>query len=177
MKSIIYKGYEIEIEQDDISANENPLRRDEDLMELLYVSDKYILGSRSIKPEEINEVIDDEKNFCVPYFAHVQSGTQISLAPFPFTDPWDSGQCGIVVINVEKAKEEYGNDYKDKVLGFINIKVEEFNRWLDGDIWAYNVRKASPVLGSLAGMYGYDYALNEAKLVVDGLCLKENEHG
>lgn len=93
----------------------------------------------------------------LPLYAYIHSGVALSLGrdSYPFTCPWDSGQIGVVLVK--------------KRAGFRNIRkaalslIEEWNQYLSGDVYSYEILSEGELKDSCWGFYGLDYCIKEAK--------------
>ena len=83
---------------------------------------------------------------------------------------------GIIFCDAEKIVKEYGDDSGEsrlKALECMKGEIETYNQWLSGDVYGYVIERENTcdkcatckpeTLDSLWGMYGLDYALQEAK--------------
>lgn len=93
----------------------------------------------------------------LPLQAYIHSGVALSLyrGRYPFDCPWDSGQIGFVLVkkrqgfrNIRKAAESH---------------VETWNQYLSGDVYEYLIEQPDgEFVDSLCGLYGWEYAKEEA---------------
>jgi len=87
----------------------------------------------------------------VRWYEH--SDINISLSNTDKIGGWDSGCAGIVFAKQTKDLESFFNVFKQEI---------------EGDIWGYVITdKHGDFVDSLGGIYGYDYALEDAKKVAD----------
>jgi hypothetical protein len=85
--------------------------------------------------------------------AYIHSGVSLSLGEFDC--PWDSGQVGYVLV-----KKGSVPDPEKAALSL----VSEWNKYLGGDVWCFEVTDSSgEVVSSGGGYYGLEDALNEVK--------------
>lgn len=109
----------------------------------------------------------------LPVFAYEHGG--ITLSTSEFSDPWDSGQVGVIFVPVEKVIRNLGKGtgYREarfwgaRVLG---AEIREFDQFLQGDVWGYRITykgdaKKSPEQETLWGVYG----LNNCRKEADGI--------
>lgn len=91
----------------------------------------------------------------LPLYLYDHSGLAISTVPF--SCPWDSGYIGFIY------SDKPGIDYK-----YLRSVVEEYNEYLQGGVWGFVIRDSNGVeIDSCWGLYGYEYAVSEAKKVID----------
>lgn len=121
----------------------------EDLF-LITTKNRYFQVTR--KGFDFDSLHKDEYH-AVPLYAYIHGGIVLSVEGF--SDPWDSGQIGYVMVK--------------KNAGFRNIKkaaqslVTEWNQYLSGDVWGYVIeREDESEVDSCWGFYGREYAEHEA---------------
>lgn len=89
---------------------------------------------------------------------------------------WDVSQCGAVLIRKDPAYWGEGEvDYRK----IAEAHISEWNMYLDGDIWWYRIEEITTCVHcgaestgeveTLSGIYGYDYAVTEAKSTAEHL--------
>lgn len=103
------------------------------------------------------EDIEDWKDeyHVLPLFAYIHSG--VSLSTGPYTCKWDSGQVGYILCRKDLFSEE-------KAAGAADALCEEWNTYLSGDVWAYEVVDIhGDIVESLCGIYSRETAEKEAK--------------
>ena len=67
---------------------------------------RYILGDKATTTEEMEEIAARRDVICLPVYAYIHSG--IALNTTGFHCPWDSGQSGIIYVEREKVRKEWG---------------------------------------------------------------------
>jgi len=175
--TIKYKGYKIEIFQDD--NTESP--RDWDNLGVFHCWHRRMnLGDKNYNFDNYNSEIEYKEvlkaakrnnDIIYPLYCYQHSGIVLSLSPF--SCPWDSGQVGIIIVNKQKAIEEYGKkiftkQIRDKVFNYIKGEVETYNQYLSGDVYGYNtIDKDGEDVDSCWGYYGQEICIEEAKSLVD----------
>ena len=183
MKDLIeYKGYSIEIIQDEHASN--PRKEWDHLGTLAAFHRNYDLGDKiSFKtPEEVMEHIEETKALSLPVYLYDHGGLSVSTGSF--NCQWDSGQLGVIFVERERILKEYSvkkvsKQLKERILGYLKNEVEELNQYLQGDVYGYVIKKKhscekcasdiSEEVESVWGFYGYENCLSEAKSVVDYL--------
>jgi len=125
----------------------------------------------------------------LPLYLYDHSG--ITMSTGPFSCPWDSGQVGWIYATKEMIREEYGitrisKQLLKKVEVLLESEVKEYDQYLTGDVWGYDVkllkRHADAEPGSFDendadvleeescwGFFGSDYCLEEARTVAENL--------
>ena len=103
----------------------------------------------------------------LPVYAYVHSGTQLSTTPF--SCPFDSGPAGFIACSHEDAKGWFGKDVpEDRVLEVLRSEVEEFSKFLQGDVYNITIYVDGKEEETVGGFYGFDYAVEEAKVMAEG---------
>ena len=131
---------------------------------------RYRLGTVAASSEELAEVslkIMQGDLIGLPVYAYVHSGTQLSTTPF--SCPFDSGPAGFIACSHEDAKDWFGKDVpEDRVLEVLRSEVEEFSKFLQGDVYIITIYVDGKEEETVGGFYGFDYAVEEAKVVAEG---------
>lgn len=112
-------------------------------------------------------IADEDAVVILPLNLHDHSGISMSIGS---SRGWDNGQVGFIYITKEMATAQYGTEYTKEMLEeVLRGEVETYNQYLTGDVWGYTVEnpKTGEIVDSLWGMYGFDYAKEEADAVAD----------
>lgn len=104
--------------------------------------------------------------------AHIHSDITIKavdVASRGFSDPWDSGRAGFVC-DTEEARERCGcEDWDaDQIREAIKAEVEEYDRYLRGEVFHVTVKVGDEVLDSCGGFIGHEYAREQAEDLLTG---------
>lgn len=145
----------------------------------------------SMRESSIEDIVENgklSKEFLrdyiyVPVYLLDHSGEAVSTSPFG--DPWDSGLFGILAESKESVKEEFGckivsKKRREMIEQRLRAEVNEFNQWLQGEVYGFTVTKPDDpddVLDSCWGFYGdmdESGIIEQAKDSVDCL-VSENE--
>ena len=127
----------------------------------------YRLGDRQCSAHEMANLVRGKVH--LPLYLLDHSG--VTMRTTDFRDPWDSGQVGYIYADVAAAKRLMGRTPSKKELrDILEGEVAEYDRYLRGDVWGYDIleadrghtveegdRKCTSV-DSCWGLYGYDYA-------------------
>lgn len=179
IKTIEYKGHNIEIFYDEDSMNP---RDDDNLGTMICFHDRYSLGDKndynsndyySWKYLEDNIIKNEDVVVILPLYLLDHSG--ITISTIPFNDRWDSGQVGFIFISKEKCREEYGwknitEKRKDKVTRYLKGEVEIYDQYLRGEIYGYGYETESEGKFSCWGFFGdegKEQMIKEAKSEID----------
>ena len=131
---------------------------------------RYQLGTTSVSSDEMGEIslkIGEGELIGLPVYAYVHSGTQLSTTPF--SCPFDSGPAGFVACSREDAKDWFGKDVpEERVLEVLRSEVEEFSKFLQGDVYNITIYVDGKEEETVGGFYGFDYAVEEAKVMAEG---------
>ncbi|MGB9825435.1 MAG: hypothetical protein ACPLRU_02070 [Desulfofundulus sp.] len=116
----------------------------------------------AMTPERREKVVR-ENAIVLPLYLYDHGGLRMNTTGFSCS--WDSGQVGWIYVLKEKVREEYGvkritRDVYDRVLTVLRAEVEDYDRWLRGEVYGFTVYE---VVGgdivsvdSCAGFYGSD---------------------
>lgn len=124
---------------------------------------RYRLGDKHEfkTPKEFEDWWAKQKGIRLPLYLYDHSGLRISTNPFGC--PWDSGQVGYIYVTEAKIKEEWGRN-KVKAVSYLQGEVAEYNQYLSGDIYGYQIRdEDNNLIDSLTGIYGEKEAEEEAQ--------------
>lgn len=180
-KEIIdYKGYEIEIIQDEHAGN--PRKQFDHMGTFVAMHRSYDLGDKTNfrDADEVMQHIKDTKAVYLPVYMYEHGG--ISLSTGSFNDAWDSGQLGVIFVEREKILKEYSvksltKQVKETVISLLKAEIDEMDMYVRGDVYGFNILKPhkcdkcssdqSESIDSCWGFYGYELCVEEAKAVVD----------
>lgn len=179
MKEVInYRGVDIELISDDMAESPDVWGNDD--VFLVYDHRSFTVKRKGFEPLEIHEHRQEGKQklydgyWVFPVDAYIHSGVALSLArETNFPDRrWDVSTTGFVLV-----KREKGWSWKeDKARKIARSIVEEWNDYLSGNVWGYNIEHQD-LNESCWGYYG-DYnksgCLDDAKYHVDSW-IKENK--
>ena len=131
---------------------------------------RYLLGTVAADAGRMFEVstgIASGELVGLPVYAYVHSGTQLST--MPFSCPFDSGPAGFIACSHEDAKGWFGKDVpEERVLEVLRSEVEEFSKFLQGDVYIITIYVDGKEEETVGGFYGFDYAVEEAKVMAEG---------
>ena len=174
VRTLIYKGYEINICTDD--SPENPITEWDILGKFICWHRRYDLGHclDFDTPEDVRAYAARTGSMLFPLFMYDHSGICLSLSNsrYPFNDRWDAGQLGYVLVDRQKALEKLGKKRMSKKLRrritqIIEAEVDTYNSYLSGDVYGYVVEKDGEQIDSCWGFYGMDDVEEQAKSIVD----------
>ena len=177
-----YRGYEIEIHQDE--SAENPIKEWDGNVEFCCWHRRYNLGNSKRfgnglgGPEDCQEYAKKTTSILLPLYMYDHSGIALSLGrEYPFNCRWDSGQLGYILIDREWLKEFFGKKYftkkvRAKMLEVAESNVSLYNDYLSGDVYGYQVKdRDGESADSCWGFYGYDHEksglLDDARSNID----------
>ena len=130
---------------------------------------RYRLGTEAVSRDslqDIQEGISSGGLVGLPVYAYVHGNTQLSTTPF--SCPFDSGLAGFIACNREDAKGWFGKDVpEERVLEVLRSEVEEFSKFLQGDVYVITILVDGKEEEVIGGFYGFDYAVEEAKVMAE----------
>jgi hypothetical protein len=125
-----------------------------------------VLGMEAVDSDDIVTILQRPDIISLNVYAYVHSG--IVLKTSPFSDPWDSGQSGIIYTTEKQALKAFDRKrmtpaLRKKVHQLLQAEVKTFGEYLNGEVYGYEISNpAGEVIDSLWGIYDYDYAKSEA---------------
>ena len=133
---------------------------------------RYLLGTEAVDSGcmlEISTAIRAGELVGLPVYAYIHSGTQLSTTPF--SCPFDSGPVGFIACSHEDITSWFGEHHcksTEEVLEVLRNEVEEFSKFLQGDIYNITIYVDGKEEETIGGFYGFDYAVEEAKAMAEG---------
>ncbi len=138
---------------------QNPRTEYENVGTILYTSHRYLLGDKRVTADEIDAIAHDDNMIVMPVYAYIHGDVRLSTRPFG--DPWDSGQCGIIYMTKEAAKEWPDEEAAKAAL---KSEVETFGAYLAGEVFGWAVKDdRGETVDSCYGYYGREDAEQDAK--------------
>ncbi len=123
--------------------------------------------------EEAKNYIEKEYDAALILPLYLLDHSGISMRVTDFHDRWDSGGVGFIVVSKEKVRKEYSvKRISKKTLETVKKvligEVETYSQYLEGAVYGYQILDDKDnVIESLWGIYGYEEAEKEAKLLTD----------
>jgi hypothetical protein len=87
---------------------------------------------------------------CLPIYLYDHSG--LTVAHTPFACKWDSGLLGWHYMTKDVFEKVFSND-REQALRFLKARLEEYDFWLRGECWGFEVTNEDGELGDC--FYGY----------------------
>ena len=111
------------------------------------------------KEEEFKAFLrDNEKTlFIMPVRAYIHSGVALSFSgsTYPFNDPWDACQVGVMFCTKKEARDNWGKGWTKKIQKAFEAHLETWNQYLRGEVYGYTVEdKDGNHVDSCWGFYG-----------------------
>lgn len=151
-----YKGYTVKIFRDGDSMN--PRTERENFGKMVCFHRKYSLEDEHsfYDVEEFKEFIGKANIIALPLFLYDHSGITINTTPF--SCPWDSGKVGYIYATYEDIRKEFkvgriSPKLKGRVREMLNNEVKEYDRYLTGEIYGYQILKGEDIEDSCWGYY------------------------
>ena len=163
-----YKGLTIKIFQDEDS--DGP-RQWDNFGKMVCAHPRYNLGDEQMDADDIMAITERPDVLWLPLYLYDHGG--ITMRTGAFSDPWDSGQVGIIYADREMIFKEYGGKIltkalKAKVYALMESEVKTYDQFLTGQVYGYMLEDESGEhLDSCWGFYGFDYCMAEAKSIAD----------
>ena len=166
MDEIKYKGYTIQVKQDDDPMNP---REDDNLGKMACYHSRYNLGdSHEYKTqEEFKEWLraNEKKVIMLPLYLYDHSGITMNTTGFSHCDSqrWDWGMVGVIYVTKECIKKEYSlkrnvnKRREEMVKDMLRAEVEVYDQYLRNDTYGFQiVNPDGEETDSCWGYYGSD---------------------
>ncbi len=171
-----YKGYTIEVHQDD--DPQNPITEFDDTVKYACLHNRYDLGNVELKSvEEVDEHLKETRAIAYPLYLMDHSGLSLSIDASRFSAcdsaGWDWGMLGYVFMEREDILNEYTvkiltKNVKELVRTRLQHSVETYSAYLGGSVYGFILDKEDDKgLASCWGFYDMDDCLSEARADVD----------
>jgi hypothetical protein len=185
---VAHKGMTIKFWQD--TTAEGP-RGDTQFGTMIHWHRTYVLGDRSLNPEEQTAIEHGGPEALVKHLKRAGATEVLPLGLLDhsglhmwvgggshFTDSagWDSGTVGFI-FDTPQGREDTGVD-PERTVEALKAEVLEYDQYLTGDIWGYEITDArGKSIGGCWGMYGIDDCRTEAIAEADALLKLDPEIG
>lgn len=162
-KKINYKGYKIDILQDNdplsprewdcfgtIYSNSRSYNPDNHGIEEIFENEEYLDENEDFSIKKF-----EEKNIFLKIYAYIHSGISLSISRTgQYACPFDSGLFGIIAVSKEKAQKYLGEEYsEEKVLEYLRGEIELLNNYYNGEAYGFIV--TSPEGEEFDSCWGY----------------------
>jgi len=173
IEEISYKGYEIAIVQDDYPQSPDDWGDDENF--LVYDTRQFYVERKGFDPDDIFQTMQEGKKlfdgyFYFPVYAYIHSGVSLRLSRWFPGLPQGHNEFDVSFKGFALVKRQKGTYTREKSFKIAESIIEEWNDYLSGNIYGYEISKNDDIIDSCYGFYG-DYEksgmIDEAKNVVD----------
>lgn len=167
-----YRGLIIRIEHDHDCSSP---RENDNLGTIATWHRRYQMGDEQPKvdPEEYTRSLP-KGSIVLPVYMYEHSGIALSTGRgYPFDDPWDAGQLGIIHISPEKIRKEYSTKritkaIRAKVVDCLQGEIEEYSKFVNGECYGYVIEDLDGAkIDSCWGFIGFDWVQQAAKEAAD----------
>ncbi len=164
-QEIEYRKHKIIISQDNYPSSPDDWGNDE--VFLVYDHRDFCVKRKSFSPRDIFEngkLFQDNYHMFVVN-AYIHSGISLSLGrKYLFNDRWDVSTTGYAVV-----KRVKGHTWtREKAREAAEDLIEEWNTYLSGDVWRYNIEgECEDECSGFYGDEGIEQAISEAKSSID----------
>ena len=161
IESIEYKGYTIKIIPDEIARD--PREQFDHLGTMICDRNKYKLGDNDVKSFDMDrlkkDIYNDKDIISLPLYLYDHSGITINTTGF--SCPWDSGQVGWIIVDKKKVKDEFHwkritGKREEQIMEYLRNEVKEYDNFLNGAVYGYEVFKGDNEIDSCWGFFGID---------------------
>jgi hypothetical protein len=103
---------------------------------------RYDFGNETVSYDEIQALVDDPNNICLPIYMYDHSGITINTTGF--SCPWDSGQVGIIYCTKQKAVQEWGKKVctpkvREAAIKYMQGEIKTLDQYLTGQVYGFQV--------------------------------------
>jgi len=153
-----------------IDHNASDPRKFDNLGRMICFHTKYRLGDKHeyrhddyANWEDMESAIRNREDVAVilPLYLYDHSGITIATHGFSHCDPagWDWGQVGFVFVSKETVRKEYSvnrisRKVREKVIKTLLAEVEEYNQYLQGEVYGFVLKHPDGEEDSCWGFYG-----------------------
>lgn len=119
----------------------------------------------------------DRRFIWLPIYYYEHGELSVSTKrDYPYNDRWDSGLFGIIAVEKERLRKEYGwkaitKERREQILRSLEGEIETFDSYCRGEVYGFVVEdEEGEEIDDCGGYYGddgMDYAIFEAKGSVD----------
>lgn len=103
----------------------------------------------------------DRRFIWLPVYYYEHSGLTVSTKrDYPYNDRWDSGLFGIIAVEKERLRKEYGwkaitKERREEILRGLEGEIETFDSYCRGEVYGFVVEDESEeMVDSCCGYYG-----------------------
>ena len=155
------KGLRIEFNYSSGDSREN-----DNLTKIIGLHSRYSVGDKHDYDhkdhngwEEMKKAIMRKENVSIIEPLYMLDHSGLVLSTSPFSNHWDSGQLGFIIITKEKMRECYGvkritKKLKERAMTVLQGELETYNQDLCGDVYGYTCYKDGVEVDSCGGFYG-----------------------
>ena len=177
IETIEYKGYTIEVHQDEDPTN--PRDEFDNTGVMLCFHQRYALGDKhSMSFDEAKAYLGRPDVLALPLMLYDHGSLSISTRSFYGRvnhAEWDSGQVGWITITKAQAVKEWGykkfsKGVRDRALKCLESEVEIYDQYLRGEVYGFNIKSPeSENVNSCWGFYGdpEEYMVPECRGIID----------
>jgi len=139
---------------------------------------------------EVNQGKHDDKYIWLPVYKyeHGRVGFSTNGSQYPFNCPWDGGQVGVILVEKQAVRKEWGWELitkkrREQIEGYLDNEVRVYHAASNGEVYGYEVEdQYGNHQDSCGGFYDTDQrewtyggALAEARSIVNWQIKHENE--
>ncbi len=165
----------------------DPRKEGEPLGQMICFSRRYTIGDEhSFTVESLEEFLGEEKPpVVIPLYLYDHSIQRLRAGENgnPFLGraqhaEWDSGKIGYIFATKDAIKKEYGKVTKKTIETArkrLLAEVEEYDMYIAGEVYCYEVETKNGVTDSCGGIWGLDYAMEEGLKMLEALAEQERK--
>lgn len=177
IQTIEHRGHIIKVFHDDLV--ESPRSQFDHLGTMVAFHSRYDLGDQDhgLTKDEAIELweLSGKDDFILPLYLYDHSGISMSASrTYPFDCPWDSSHVGFIFVTKAKVRKEWGvkrisAKLREKVFAVLQGEVKEYDYYLRGEVYGYDITKDGEDVDSCWGFYGDpdEHMIPQAKKIAE----------
>jgi len=149
----------------------NPRENEDNLFRLLFTKKSGLGDKHDYSTEELRDLTflkDDQIVYNVYAYEHGSIGFSLSNNTYPYNDPWDSGQIGVAIADLDSINKWYGwnystiqeipSDKRDIIRDELIDELDVYEAYVNGNVYFYVLSELKDNtfedIDSCGGFYG-----------------------
>ena len=126
---------------------------------------RYSLGDKHKPPMEEAKLIEKDKDYiCLKVYGYDHGGLVFQTTPY--SCPWDSGEAGIIYVDKQTVRKEYGwkvitQKRRQHIERILDGEVETYSNYVSGQVYGYII-DIDGQEKSCYGFYELEHCIEEA---------------
>jgi len=125
---------------------------------------RYDLGNRDANTDDhdgwagVEEEIRDDHDVIAIKKVYLLDHGGLRISTTPFRSKWDSGKVGFAYVTEESLPDysdsEHDRPDQDKIRNWIDDRVKQYDQYLRGEVYRYEIEKDGEEIDRCGGFYG-----------------------